>query len=169
MESLCPARNYMHCFNDALTARYPMHNLFIDATPLVSAPENARTLLPQCADGAGDYHSGTSTWTPPHAGGDGVAAPAMLGTDESFVLSALSDAPRGSEAAAALPLARATALRERLRRGLARRGGLPGELRCASPSRTLDSHVVAMLGIPTSHQGAARRDAARRSWLARAP
>ena len=37
MESLCPTRNYARCYIDALTVRYPQHNLFLDRSPLMHA------------------------------------------------------------------------------------------------------------------------------------
>ena len=153
MEAACPSRNYQRCFMDALMKRYPQHNLFMQKRPLASAPENARLLLPNCSRGKGGDEEAPLLRLANRGGASGAST-------ESFVLSALSDTR----------VAQAAKLRERLRSGLDRkRGSLTASLRCASPADRLDRSLVALLGIPTSHNGRSRRDAARRSWLALAP
>ena len=127
------------CFIDALYERYPQHNLYMDSYPLGSAPDNARHLMPTCNTGQG----GDPT--------PSIPVQAGVASKDSFSLAALRDTR----------VAQAVKLRERLKNGLAKhRGSLTASLSCASPADRLDRSLVAILGIPTSHNGGTRREGA---------
>lgn len=172
-ESLCPSRHFYKCFNDALEARYRIEQLYDHKRPTASVVDNARRLLPNCSSGGRSHES--SGFPRLHAqqsqrggsNGDGLEGEREGdGTpperrfrlaEESFVVRAL----RGSSHESA------RSLRKRLHRlspGFPR-NPQAGELRCASSAMVLNRRALVLLGIPTSHNGRARRDAARQSWM----